>query len=206
MVFAVPLRILLLCLLHFSTCAVGQDVNPEVLKSIVQRFQSSLASLGQYTVAFRVERNICLEDSDFPDQNLLDQVRQIIQNNGVYLSNNLIAAKADKDSHQHSEYRLKDHLSSIVNSYVGNIDKCVVYFTFNSPCLSKCLSDGRYNIKASLRRLQRYNGIKAFAFQNIFAWEGGSDDRNAVINRLKWIARSLPYYQCERNQAECKRL
>ncbi|XDV32778.1 hypothetical protein PO909_003501 [Leuciscus waleckii] len=204
MVFAVPLRILLLCLLHFSTCAVGEDVNPTILMSTVQKFQNVLAEdIGQYTVVFRVEKSKCLEDSGYPDQILLTQVNKTLQNNEVYRSNDrdLIAAKADKDLQLDSEFRLKNYLGDILN--VG--DKCVVYFTFNSPCLSKCLS-GHSNIKTSLRRLQRYNGIKASAFQNIFAWEGGSDNRNAVINRLKTIARSLPYYQCERNQAECERL
>ncbi|RXN36321.1 Transposon Ty3-I Gag-Pol [Labeo rohita] len=39
MVFAVPQRILLICLLHFCTCAVGQTMNRITLMNIVRNFE-----------------------------------------------------------------------------------------------------------------------------------------------------------------------
>ncbi|KAG1948266.1 hypothetical protein F2P79_012079 [Pimephales promelas] len=112
MVFSAPLRILLLCLLHFSTRAVSEDVDPVILQRIITRFHQNLG-LGQYTVVFRVDRNICLENSTFPDQNLLARVTNTVQSNGVYDEDNLVAAKAYPN--QHSEYRLRNLLGNILN-------------------------------------------------------------------------------------------
>jgi len=128
-------------------------------------------------------------------------VRDTIQNNGVYQSNDLIAAKVDKIKNKHSEFRLMNYLKNIVNV----ADKCVVYFTVNSPCLSRCLnSTNPKNIEANLTQLQNYAGIKALAFRNFFRWDGGHDERQDVINRLMAIAPNLPYYQCNNNT--CNRL
>jgi len=79
-------------------------------------------------------------------------------------------------------------------------------FKYNSDCVSKCLSNGKYNIKASLTQLENYAGIKALAFQNFFRWDEGFDKREDVINRLKAIAPNLPYYQCNNNICNRHRL
>lgn len=151
--------------------------------------------MGQYTVAFRVEKKTCRQGSSgYPDQELLTLVEQTLQNNAVYVSANLIAARPG--TVEHSEYRLRNDLNNILNVE----DKCVVYFTVNSPCLETCLSNGPHNIKANLTRLQNYVGIKALAFQNIWT----HDNRQDVINTLRNIAPTLPYYQCNNNQ--CNRL
>ncbi len=53
--------------------------------------------MGQYAVAFRVEKNKC-QDSNYSGQDLItQQVKDKLQNNEVYVSGNLIAAKADKN-------------------------------------------------------------------------------------------------------------
>jgi len=142
---------------------------------------------------FRVDRNTCLENSTFPDQNLLARVSDIIQNNGVYNRDNLVAAKAY--SNQHSEYRLRNLLGNILN--VPN--QCVVYFSVNSPCLTTCLSNGPYNIQANLVGLRNYEGIKALAFRYI--WQ--HDDKQALKNRLNVIAPHLPNYLCVINTHRC---
>lgn len=166
---------------------------------IVKNFENQLGNVGQYAVAFRVEKNKCLQGSDYPSQKLLTEVKQKLQKNEVYVSSNLIAAKADKDKQDHSEFRLKNYLKNILNGK----DECVVYFTVNSPCLNKCVSDSwEYSIKDNLKLLQKYEGIKAFAFKIV--WR--EDKKEEVINRLKTIAPDVPYYQCEKNKAKCDRL
>ncbi|KAK9962384.1 hypothetical protein ABG768_007754, partial [Culter alburnus] len=158
-----------------------------------------LGNMEQYAVAFRVEKNKCLQASDYPNKDLLTEVKEKFQKNEVYVSDNLIAAKADKNKQEHSEFRLKNYLKNILNEK----DKCVVYFTVNSPCLNKCVSDSwEYSIKGNLELLQKYEGIKAFAFKKV--WR--EDKKEEVIKRLKAIAPALPYYQCEKNKAKCDRL
>lgn len=170
-----------------------------LLQSITFALLSRLGSMGQYAVAFRVEKNKC-QDSSYSGQDLItQQVKETLQKNEVYVSGNLIAAKADKNIQDHSEYRLKDYLKDILNGP----NQCVVYFTVNSPCLDKCISGtGRSSIRNNLKDLEKYVGIKAFAFKNVWKF----DQKDEVIRRLKGIASALPYYQCERNKAECDRL
>ncbi len=155
--------------------------------------------MGQYSVAFRVKRDRC-QDPKYSGQGLItQQVKDTLQNNEVYVSSNLIAAKANKNIQDHSEYRLKNYLNNVLNEP----NQCVVYFTVNSPCLDKCISEtGQSSIRNNLKELEKYVGIKAFAFKKI--WE--YDKREDVISRLKGIASALPYYQCERNIAECDSL
>ncbi len=170
-----------------------------LLQSITFALLSRLGSMGQYAVAFRVERNKC-QDPNYSGQGLItQQVKNKLQNNEVYVSNNLIAAKANKNIQDHSEYRLKNYLKKVLNGQ----NQCVIYFTVSSPCLNKCISEtGRSSIRNNLQALERYVGIKAFAFKKI--WE--YDEREEVIRRLRGIAPALPYYQCERYQAECDSL
>lgn len=121
-------------------------------------------------------------------------------NNEVYTSNNLIAAKALKgENTQHSEHRLKNYLKNIVNVKNGS----VIFFTVNSPCLNRCLADKeKYSIKASLTMLQNYEGVKALAFKKVWTY----DTKENLKKRLTVIAPTLPCYQCENNKAECDRL
>ncbi len=170
-----------------------------LLQSITFALLSRLCGMGQYAVAFRVKRNKC-QDPNYSGQGLItQQVKDKLQNNEVYVSSNLIAAKADKNIQHHSEYRLKKYLKKVLKGQ----NRCVIYFTVNSPCLDKCISEtGRSSIRSNLKALDKYEGIKAFAFKKIWQY----DKKEDVISRLKGIASALPYYHCERNKAKCDRL
>ncbi|KTF91223.1 hypothetical protein cypCar_00019991 [Cyprinus carpio] len=90
--FTVPQMILLIYLLHFCTCAVGQTVNQTTLMNIVKNFENQLSGMGQYAAAFRVEKHKC-QDSNYDGQDLITQeVKDTLQRNEVYNSDNLIAA------------------------------------------------------------------------------------------------------------------
>lgn len=160
---------------------------------------SRLSGMGQYAVAFRVEKQKC-QDSSYGGQELITrQVKEKLQRNEVYVSGDLIAARAEINDQDHSEYRLRNYLKNILN--VKN--QCVVYFTVNSPCLDKCISEsGKFSIRGNLKNVEKYEGIKAFAFKIV--WK--RDKIAEVTRRLKEIAAALPYYHCEANKAECDRL
>lgn len=150
-------------------------------------------------MAFRVEKENCL-DNKYNGRGLItDDVKKALKNNEVYVSDNLIAAKPNTDEQDHSEFLLKDHLKNILN--VKN--QCVVYFTVNSPCLDKCISEkSELSIKSNLKKIQKYKGIKAFAFKLFWKY----DEKQKVIDRLKAIAPLLPCYQCKETNASCVRL
>ncbi|KAL1261178.1 hypothetical protein QQF64_009005 [Cirrhinus molitorella] len=83
-VFAAPQRILLICLLHCCTFAVDQTVNPTTLMNIVNNFENQLFAMGQYAVAFRVEKNKC-QDSNYGGADLItEQVKEKLRLNQVY--------------------------------------------------------------------------------------------------------------------------
>lgn len=109
-----------------------------------------LGDLGQYAVAFSVEKEKCLKDSKYAGQDLITkEVKKEIEKTNVYKSDHLLAAKPkDQTGYtEHAEFRLQNFLKDILNVK----DRCVIYFTVNSPCMKKCLKDGRYNIKTSLQ-------------------------------------------------------
>nr|XP_055053429.1 uncharacterized protein LOC129438635 [Misgurnus anguillicaudatus] len=201
MILTVVKKSLVWIFLFFTLSAQDHNLDPQTLARIVKTFESKLGQSGQYAVAFRVEKEKCLANSKYSGEDLItDEVKNKIQNNEVYVSNNLIGAKALKGKKtEHSEFRLKNHLKDILNVK----DKCVIFFTVNSPCLTTCLADnGQYTIKSSLTMLQAYQGIKALAFKKV--WK--QDTIEALKAKLMAIAHNLPSYQCESNNAGCKRL
>lgn len=153
--------------------------------------------MGQYAVAFSTEKDNCLKGSGYPSKDLLTKVKEKLQLKEVYVSDDLIAA--NPNGKDHSEYRLKNYLKNILKDE----NECVGFFTVNSPCLKTCLAEsGPYSVKDSLVLLQKYVGIKAFAFKKIWT----HDKKEDVIKRLNEIAPNLPYYQCEKNKARCDSL
>ncbi|RXN11965.1 paired box Pax-3 [Labeo rohita] len=68
MVFAVPQRILLICLLHFSTCAVGRTVNQITLMNIIKNSENHVqphtkaGTDAQYAIAIIVPQDHCTEE------------------------------------------------------------------------------------------------------------------------------------------------
>lgn len=185
----------------FRLCSTqNENVDTQTLARIVQTLESKLEEFGQYAIAFRVEKEKCLANSRYSGEDLItDEVKNKIRNNEVYVSNNLIGAKALKGRNtEHSEFRLTNYLKNVLN--VRN--KCVIFFTVSSPCLTRCLDEnGRYTIRSSLTRLQAYQGIKALAFKKIWKYDREED----LIRRLRGIAPNLPSYQC-RSNAVCDRL
>lgn len=152
---------------------------------------------GQYAVAFSVEKEKCLKDSGYTGQDLITQaVKDAFERNEVYVGTDLIAAKpkaypnAVRPFTDHAEYRIQNYLREILIRQ----DRCVIYFTVNTPCMSKCLKiDGYYTIDNSLGWLEQEE-TRAFVFKKIWKYDVNLD----VIGRLKEIAPTLPYYQCRR--------
>ncbi|XP_050961209.1 uncharacterized protein LOC127162470 [Labeo rohita] len=200
MSFPVPLRILLICLVIFCP-AVDGTLEQNILMAIVKNLEKQLR--GQYALAFSVEMEKCLKDSKYTGQDLItEEVKKELEKNNVYQGDHLLAAKPKKISTnnglytEHAEFRLQNFLKNILKKE----DRCVIYFTVNSPCMEKCLKeDGRFNIKTSLQLLEQEK-LKAFVFKKY--WKDDKDPK-AVIARLKEIAPNLPYYQCD---SECKAL
>jgi len=147
-----------------------------------------LRDQGQYAIAFSAENEECNKGSKYtgPD---LKGVKDSFKKNEVYVHENLIAAKPKTEPKytEHSEFRLQNYLKNLLEK-----EKCVIYFTVNSPCMKKCLEKGgRFNIENSIQLLQKEKNA-AFVFKKI--WD--EDEKTKVIERLKEIAPNLPYYHC----------
>ncbi|XP_051535227.1 uncharacterized protein LOC127429909 [Myxocyprinus asiaticus] len=206
MVFTLLQRVILVIfLLPLCTESVkGETVDINTLGRIHTFFHENY-EIGQYAVAINVPKEQCQANFSPSKKNFLkddkgENVKNIIKNdiNPVYKGTELIAAGVQRNPYTaHSEFLLlSSPLTYLLNK---GKDRCVVFYTLNSPCINTCLS-GKYNIKPGVDKLQSYQGMKAFVFTNI--WTHDQDRKKVLKEKLKLIADSVPLFRCK-NKRSC---
>lgn len=174
--------------------------------------------IGQYAAAINVPANQCDQNFQPSNNNFLTSdpsesdpsesdpsknVRNVItrDKDPVYRGTELIAAGVQKEPNPaHSEYLLLNPVNNSPLTYLLNKkkDACVVFYTLNSPCVNTCLT-GRHNIIPGIDKLKNYQGIKAFAFKNIWIHDQGEQNKEKLKENLKKIADRVPLYRCRNN-------
>ncbi|XP_066503953.1 uncharacterized protein [Hoplias malabaricus] len=178
-----------LVLRSLLSVAVSVDINIQTLRRIFNHLQTN--SANQFAVAINVPAAKCAADAR-PDQNFvtdnLQRVRAAMNSaRKVYNGRQLIAAKPrpipeTTDKH-HSEYLLLIN-SNLPNdprnnprsgrSLMGQLlnrerNGYVVFYTYNSPCLARCLSpETLQSIIPALNMFHQHRGPKAFVFHQSF--------------------------------------
>ncbi|KAI4874911.1 hypothetical protein NFI96_003972, partial [Prochilodus magdalenae] len=124
----------------------------------------------QYAVAINVPADKCGPEFK-PDQNFLtaenppDVVKQRLNAREVYLSHSMIGAIP---KNFHSEYRLlnqPDQQNSPMRTLLNqNVQGCVIFYTYYSPCTKFCLSPGGDGL-GSLRRNSRLGTGDVFGYR-----------------------------------------
>nr|XP_055053376.1 uncharacterized protein LOC129438604 [Misgurnus anguillicaudatus] len=193
----------LIWLLSISTRSTeAQDFNN--LASIT-KFLDLNYDIGQYSAAINVPQEQCHDFKpstvNFLKNDKGNNVKNIIKDetNPVYKGEELIAAGVQKPPHTaHSEFLLLNPANKSPLTYLLNKrnDGCVVFYTLNSPCMNTCLT-GKYNIIPGVDELKNYQGIKAFAFKNIWTHDQGEPE---LKEKLKTIADRVPLYRCQNNK------
>ncbi|KAK9961824.1 hypothetical protein ABG768_007224 [Culter alburnus] len=208
MVFTVPLRVLLLgiVLLSCIQSVVNEDVDMNTLTRIQKFFHDNYYNGGQYAVATNVPQQQCRSGFYPTRRNFLTldpsaTVKPLIQRDSMYVyrGTELIAAGVHRDAHSEHLLMNPPNTSPLTNLMNTNRDGCVVFYTLNSPCISRCLNNNYINnIIQGLNKLNAYQGIKAFVFSNIFTNDQNSQN---LRTELQKIADRVPLYRC--NYGSC---
>uniref|UniRef100_A0AAR2JKI3 Uncharacterized protein n=1 Tax=Pygocentrus nattereri TaxID=42514 RepID=A0AAR2JKI3_PYGNA len=176
------------------------------------------AGENQFAVAINVPAEKCSAGVT-PDQNFLpdDGARKVIDamdgTAKVYKGQRLIGAKPKPISNNpninyHSEYLLLIQsnppatspddplMMQLLNT---NPDGCVVFYTYNSPCVKTCSTPNkRYSIIPALDMFTDHKGPKAFVFGQVWKHD---------VNKAQWetnmraVNGKVPLYRC--NNAGC---
>ncbi|XP_062408995.1 uncharacterized protein LOC134099965 [Sardina pilchardus] len=208
MVCAGVLRGLILFSLFFSGVwgeekTLDQNTIAPAIK-FLRRYQPG--SANQFAVAFNAPVDRCADylDNNFLDTYPGDTVKDALNSaERLYKGEKLIAAKpkpipgTKPPRNQHSEYLLL-MLPTVDGSPMKellNKDKtgCVVFYTYNSPCTSTCITHGRrFNIIEALEMFKTHNGPKAFVFTEVWKYDCDKD----ISTNLKEVLESVPLYRC----------
>ncbi|XP_036455159.1 uncharacterized protein LOC118827793 [Colossoma macropomum] len=188
--------------------------------------QSNRREDFQYAMAVRIAKNQCLQG--FNEQGLEPLKTEVsnFKNNpetrDVYEGQMVIAARSKNE--RHSEYKLlieneRKVIKQLLESKQGRNDEdCVIFYTYNSPCLKRCLNEeadkktrkihdkqttkGKkltgifrciYNYLDELNSLQ---GPRAFVFSQIYREDV---DKEELSDCFRKIADQIPLYQCDNN-------
>ncbi|XP_039374509.1 uncharacterized protein LOC120394318 [Mauremys reevesii] len=180
--------LLLPLLLCFGPETVG-SINPAALKKIVDHVNNNGGVNKQYAFATALPHATCSNPQDvatyLPMAQLADMRRKIGPFGALYNppNGNIVAARPKTvitprgNYTEHSEWRLLSGPNSLVAQLTARTygqNSCLILFTFNSPCSSKCLREaGRSNIvnMTSAAFLAINNNFKAFVFQKIFDYD-----------------------------------
>ncbi|KAI4874028.1 hypothetical protein NFI96_005710 [Prochilodus magdalenae] len=167
----------------------------------------------QNALAMNVPKEKCSKGV-VPDQNFLldNDVNEVkAAMNGparVYKGQQLIGAKPKRipntRSNYHSEYLLlinsnpsptstDDHLMKKLLD--RDPDGCVVFYTFNSPCVKTCSTPNKpYSIIPALENFRNHNGPKAFVFGQ--AWKRDINTTQWEAN-IREVDSRVPLYRCD---------
>ncbi|XP_036418569.1 uncharacterized protein LOC118802190 [Colossoma macropomum] len=114
----------------------------------------------QYAMAIRIAKDGCLKETDSANfVSLKEEVSQFknqLEKKGVYYERNtIIAARPSERPDRHSEYTLliEDEgkaIKNLLKDEKGRKDDCVIFYTYNSPCLDTCLDEEKDKAKQIL--------------------------------------------------------
>uniref|UniRef100_A0A671PEL5 Uncharacterized protein n=1 Tax=Sinocyclocheilus anshuiensis TaxID=1608454 RepID=A0A671PEL5_9TELE len=227
------MRLFIFCLFHLCIQGDQVPVNTEVLAKMIRYFDDKLQPTlhdipNQYSVVIRVPYQQCTDkfslDSVFSTnevKNAFNDFKTNKQRRIYEVTKDSVSLTATKPSRMqisysketlHSEYILiypKDAantspLDKILNMI--NDDQCVVLYTYNSPCITKCINDKDDSITYGLSNWlnTQTTGIKAFIFQEI--WHGDSTASSENLEKqFAKINNLVPLYRCveNNNQMQC---
>ena len=186
----------------------------------------------QYAVAINVPADQCR--SGFTQDNFLSKdsaktVKEDLEHKHLYMGSQLVAATPKEPGQTnavHSERALlmceysNDGVTPMQYLQNENKDGCVVFYTYNSPCLKLCLNEAKdkeakeaIEKKISLKRrkipslvqkcilgslsvLTDHVGPKAFVFSRVYIEDLESEALKAA---LKEVADKVPLYKCDAN-------
>ncbi|XP_067092119.1 uncharacterized protein [Osmerus mordax] len=215
---------------------VDQNTLPKIIQFIGTNYQPSGQNDNgdrlQYAVAINVPAEQCgpgFSQDNFLSEDSAEAVKKDLKEHNLYKGSQLVAATpkgTGQTNAVHSERALlmckdsSDAVSPMQDMLNKNKDGCVVFYTYNSPCLKLCLNQAKDNelkkardktiqrnrpkipplvqkcILESLSVLTNHGGPKAFVFSRVYIEDLESDTLKAA---LKVVAEKVPLYKCDAN-------
>ncbi|XP_048016770.1 uncharacterized protein LOC125248692 [Megalobrama amblycephala] len=230
------LRVFIFCLLQLCIQCDEMPVNTEVLAEMIQYFDNKLQptwydqrgriGYSQYAVLIRVPYQQCTGqfslDSVFTNEvrNAFNDFKTNSRQRFYEVTRGSVRLTAAKPSRPlgseendhaefiliyHRDYTNRSPLEKILS--MNNDDKCVVLYTYYSPCIEKCINGAYDNILDGLSFWQesQTTGIKAFVFQEIWPNDstGVPEDQQQQFTKINNL---VPLYRCvydDDNEMEC---
>ncbi|TFJ97455.1 hypothetical protein DR999_PMT20706 [Platysternon megacephalum] len=208
--------LLLPLLLCFGPETTG-SINPAALKQIVDYVNDNGGVNKQYAFAASLPHDTCNNPqnvSTYLPMTQLKVMRETIRSFGALYNpprGHIVAARPKEvitpsgKYTEHSEWRLLSGQNSLVAQLTARTyrrDSCLILFTFNSPCSTKCLAEaGRSNIvgMTSNAFFAMDNNYKAFVFQSIFSYDMKPEvTRQALLDAWHRLC-NVPLLRCDNN-------
>nr|XP_023666800.1 uncharacterized protein LOC111843428 [Paramormyrops kingsleyae] len=206
-------------LLLFSSVVSAIEVDLNTLPKIIRFFETKYKPSektdsgegAQYVVAINVPAEQC--GASFNENNFLsgedtEKVKKDLSDRKtrLYRGEQMVAARPKGSIHSERALLICD--SSQAVTPVENLlnrgeakNGCVVFYTYNSPCLDHCLNQGKVNTKKcildSLSILTSHPGPKAFVFSQVYRMD--RDKAELLASALKVVAERVPLYKCNTN-------
>ena len=183
----------------------------------------------QYAVAINVPADQCgpgFSQDNFLSEDSAEKVKEDLEHKNLYKGSQLVAATpkgTGQTNAVHSECALlmcedSDGVTPMQDLLNKKKDGCVVFYTYNSPCLKLCLNQAkdkeakeamdkkitlnRKNIQPLVQKcileslivLTNHVGPKAFVFSRVYIEDLKSEALKAA---LKVVADKVPLYKCD---------
>ncbi|XP_053865553.1 uncharacterized protein LOC128826329 [Malaclemys terrapin pileata] len=208
--------LLLPLLLCFGPETAG-SIDPAALKKIVDHVHNNGGVNKQYAFAVSLPHDTCRNPQDvatyLPMAQLTDMRKKIDSFGALYNqpNGNIVAARPKEVNKpkgkytEHSEWRLLSGPNSLVAQLTARTygqNSCLILFTFNSPCSTKCLREaGRSNIvqMTSDAFSAINNNYKAFVFQKIFHYDMKPEVTRKDLLDAWHRLRDVPLLRCDNN-------
>ncbi|XP_044201185.1 uncharacterized protein LOC122976658 [Thunnus albacares] len=152
-----------------SLAAVDQNRLARIVDGILEEYETK----GMFSLAVSIPEN----QNQNTDQILQEvfrsdpgnNVRNKINNGGVYIGSRVVAAKVLRRLNggaDHAESRVVDHLNRLHNS--RNANDMLLFYVYASPCIEKCSSETHHeNILRRINHIRQWRSY-AVVFSKIF--------------------------------------
>nr|XP_023673626.1 uncharacterized protein LOC111847029 [Paramormyrops kingsleyae] len=186
--------------LHNIIKGMKNRLDPQKLRDEIRNKNNPNMATGvQYSVGLQLTSDDCDSGSMTSVTANFAAVRNQMANEAVFNTAGVTAAIPWKVYNNNGQLRYTDHAEYRVLKGLGrNQAKCLIVYTYFSPCLTKCLDeDNRNNIIWMLGDVFKQQvGYKAFVYDRIFYKD---TDVDQLYNVLKQI-NSVPVYCCDNNR------
>ncbi|KAA0721354.1 hypothetical protein E1301_Tti020632 [Triplophysa tibetana] len=197
--------LVVLCLLHLAIPFIQGDVNTVKLAQMIQYFDDFVQPKpgAQFAIALAVSESQCTDEhtdirAEFSEADA-NQVKSLITNGQTCdlctPAKNVIAARPNGTTKEHAEHILLfPQGSSPMDKLIKSKGSCIVFYSYNSPCVTKCISSDDNIVPGLSNWINiRKEKTNVFIFEKIWQkdeWRKDLDKEFLKVNAVVPLYRS----------------